>query len=198
MNKLCDRSLTEESKMDQHNNAINVMTIANLKNDCSKKHIKNWINLIDSTVFMDLTSIYIVPTTKHERRVAKVQFKTKHDYGKCLAALAKDRERFEQELSKLAIPGYQIVITGHEPATHEQKLDDSTEHGYSESSNLYSRTSYKYGELLQSETRQVEYKERVHLDKEIFHEYVFKYMCAFLNTEGGALLYGVKDDGKVL
>ena len=60
------------------------------------------------------------------------------------------------------------------------------------------RDFYKQGEILGTETRFVEFKQGRggYVDRQL-KDHVSKYTCGFLNSEGGTLLIGVTDDGKM-
>lgn len=62
---------------------------------------------------------------------------------------------------------------------------------------LTHRNFYVIDEQLPNESRTLEFKEGqgAYLQKE-FPNHVMKYMCAFLNSDGGSLLIGINDDGK--
>ena len=58
---------------------------------------------------------------------------------------------------------------------------------------------YKEGEIVGAETRFLEFKQGrgSYMDRQL-RDHVAKYICGFLNSEGGTLLIGVRDSGKVL
>ncbi|XP_070534524.1 uncharacterized protein [Ptychodera flava] len=58
--------------------------------------------------------------------------------------------------------------------------------------------SFAVGQKLGNESRHLEYKAGGgEYLKKIFKEHIGKYVCAFLNSEGGTLMIGVADDGTV-
>lgn len=58
---------------------------------------------------------------------------------------------------------------------------------------------YHKRQYIGSEDRHVEFKRGGNVsDLKTFRSLVGKYICAFLNTEGGTIYFGVTDDGKVL
>ena len=58
--------------------------------------------------------------------------------------------------------------------------------------------SYVRGQQLGNETRTLEFKRAGGDIKALLRENLAKYMCAFLNGEGGALMLGVDDSGRLL
>ena len=60
--------------------------------------------------------------------------------------------------------------------------------------------SYRFGEALGQETQTIEFKGTRDAENDmlrVLKDKISRYLCAFLNSAGGAILFGVDDDGIV-
>ena len=136
-----------------------------------RKRIKDQLMRIDNT-YADVTFVYTVQPANQEVVI--------HDCGrKTIPAALLPKKRFHNLAGK------------HGPPTHKQRLQM---HALTEEEKL----------IQTGETAKLEFKSTLRwniladrIDKEIEHS-VLKTIVAYMNSEGGTLLVGVKDDGDIL